>query len=116
MHPCSLDHCISEASRGGDLCTAWVGQSQGRLNTYVPVLASGYPPPIRWYSFDLIKQMLAESTILGLELMTFRSLGAGASSRGVDLDKISNWSEGQGHRSKVKVASLKNVISEVSDG
>ncbi len=34
-HPCSLDHSVSEASRSGDLCTAWVGQSQGRLNTYV---------------------------------------------------------------------------------
>ncbi len=34
----------------------------------VPALASGYSPPIRWYSFYLIKQVLAESTISGLKL------------------------------------------------
>ena len=34
---------------------------------------------------------------------------------GVDLDNISDEFKDQGHRSKVKVARLKNVISEVSD-
>ncbi len=33
VHPCSLDHSVAEASRGGDLCAAWVGQSQGWPNT-----------------------------------------------------------------------------------
>ena len=36
--------------------------------------------------------------------------------RGLDLDNISDEFEDQGHRSKVKVARLKNVIFEVSDG
>ena len=35
---------------------------------------------------------------------------------GVDLDNISNEFEGQGHRSKVKVARLKNVIFGFSGG
>ncbi len=39
------------------LSAAWVGQSQGRLNTYVPALPFDNYPPIRWYSFYLIKQI-----------------------------------------------------------
>ena len=35
---------------------------------------------------------------------------------GVDMDNISNKFEGQCRRSKVKVATLKNVIFEVLDG
>ena len=35
---------------------------------------------------------------------------------GIDIDNISDEFEGQGYRSKVKVARLKNVISEVPDG
>ncbi len=35
---------------------------------------------------------------------------------GIDFDNISDEFEGQGHRSKVKITSLKKVISEVSDG
>ena len=34
----------------------------------------------------------------------------------IDFDDISDEFEAQGHRSKVKIARLKNVISKVSDG
>ncbi len=34
----------------------------------------------------------------------------------IDLDNISDEFEGQGHRSKVKVAMLKNVIFRLFDG
>ena len=38
------------------------------------------------------------------------------SSGGIDIDNISDEFEGQGHRSKVKVARMKNVISKVPNG
>ena len=56
------------------MCSLGGGQSQSRLNACTSLcLIITHRYAIRWYSFHLFKQMLAESTTLGLEPTTFRS-------------------------------------------